>query len=1078
MIEFSVRRPVAVIMICIGLVALGLIAAKRIPVQLLPNIQTPEFTVVTQFKGATPEEVETMLTAPIERAVSTVAGLEKSMSNSERERSEVKLNFKSTINYLETVSALRDRLDSVNLPEGATRPKILRFQANAQPVVRLAIKNIDANASPVETARVLKDILIRRLESVEGVAIASLIGAPERQIEIVVDPLSSLGFGIPVSQIPEAIQTKNKTFPAGDIQFEGKRTSVKLGQSIQSIEDLKQLIVKKDGTKVVRLTDVATVRETTVKPANRTHVKGEDSLVIEVRKEAEANTVQVADRAKETIRAFLEEYKDTYQGFVLFDQGHQIELAIDNVGESVLHGGVLAGLVIFILIQSWWPTFVVSLSMPISILITFILMYFTGISFNLMSLAGLALGVGMLVDNSTVVLDNIHIFQSRMDDKRSAALWGTKTVVGAITGSTLSTIAVFGPLAFVEGVIGQMFRDVAATVCYSLAASLFSAVFLIPMLSAAEISPSFGRAKPGHGRFDRIRKEIDSVNFVYNRLGVHSILSYYSKCFLVFRAFAAICVDQLIDRLATPTRFLTDRLAHGYNSVMTPFLAKVARWIMALEKYLRHLIPEVIHKSTSTLLWSAGITALGVAFLMWRGAELFPDEATDRLVYEIEYAPGQTVDVTENRISALEKLFLAEKGLETVSSSIGENASNQARLTFLVDERKSQELSRSIASILSQQPGIGFTRAKEAMVGDGKPVQIEIYSDDLAQLKSQVLSAQQALAGVDGLTDIETNIKADISEIVIQFSKERLSWYGADASSFVSTLRPMLMGQSGGLLQFKGDELPVQVRLPASYFDSMQKVKYLSLPQEDDKRLYLSQLANVNEHRILASIKRINRKRVGTIAANVHNTDLETVSKKIRAALDSKPGSFNWKMGGQDEQRERSQKSLLAAVLLSLFLIYLMLAAQFENLIQPLIILSAVPFCISGVALFLFLFNLNVSALVFVGFIILIGVSVNTSIVMVDFANQMVAEGRPLAEAISEATVRRMRPILVTTLSGILGLVPMAFAMGQGSAMQQPLAVTMIGGHLSATILTVLVVPIIYVRLAKAAKLESRDQID
>lgn len=1072
MIEFAVRRPVAVLMICIGLTVLGLIAARRIPVQLLPNIQTPEFTVVTTFIGATPEEIENLITSPIERSVSTIAGLESTTSNSERERSEIHLHFKSSINYLETISSLRERLDSAGLPEGSSRPKILRFQANAAPVIRLALKSRLASASPLETSQMIQEVLLRRLEAVDGVAVATLSGTPDRNIEITINMTAAETYNVTMGSIADAIQSHNKSYPAGEVQFQGQRTSVKLGQGLHSLQELQNLIVRKDGAKLIHLQDVANIHEVTQKPSSRAHLQGEDAFVVEVRKEAEANSVRVADEVKKVIQNFLEEYNDRLQGWVLFDQGHQIEIAIDNVGESVFHGGVLAGLVIFVLLQSWWPTFVVSMSMPISILMTFIMMYFTGISFNLMSLAGLALGVGMLVDNSTVVLDNIHLFQNRMDDRSNAALWGTRSVVGAITGSTLSTIAVFGPLAFVDGMIGQMFRDVAATVCYSLLASLFSAVFLIPMLSAVQFSANHKVATTTTER--RIWQDLLRRRF-YHGSWISLSIDFFRKNLLITKWALAIIVEKLLHFASPLIEFFKSFLTFLNNHTLKPFLGKVAVWIDDLEVFLKTTIPKVILRSGPTVGWAVGLTLAGIVALSLRGAELFPDESADRLVYDIEFGAGQTIDVTESRISALEKRLIGVPGLISVSSSMGESGSHLARLTVQVDEKKSLQLSHVVASELNKEPGMTYNRTKEALVGEGKPVQLEIYNDDLAALKTQARDVRDVLHKINGLVDLESNIKSDISEVVIRFSKDSLSWFGTDAGAFAASLKPMLMGQPGGLIQIQGEEWPVQIRVPANAFSSIDNVKYASIPQDSEHRLYLSQVSQVEEHKILASIKHINRKRVATLAANVYGTDLESIGKKIRAEMGTSfaANTINWKMGGQDEERARSQKSLLLAIGLSIFLIYLMLAGQFENLLQPVIILCAVPLCASGVALFLYLFGLNVSALVFVGFIILVGVSVNTSIVMVDFANQMVAQGKSLSDAISEATVRRMRPILVTTLSGILGLVPMAFAMGQGSAMQQPLAVTMIGGHLSSTVLTLLIVPIVYVRLAQRRKNES-----
>ncbi len=1068
MIEFAVRRPVSVIMMCISVVVLGVIAIQRIPMQLMPNIVSPEFTIITYFKGSTPEEVETLVTSPIERAISTVSGLNRSTSKSERERSEIRLSFNSSINFLETISVIRERLDSAGLPEGSTRPKLVRFQANAEPVIRLALKKNNESLHQIELARMLKDILIRRIESIDGVALATLLGAPVKSVRVEVNPIAVASYGIPITGIPDSIQQKNKSYPAGDVVFEGKRTSVKLGQNLSSMDELKNLIVKKDNQKVVRLQDIANIGEVIEKPLVRTHLQGEDSLIVEVRKEAEANTVHVATAVKEVIQTFLDEYKTDMLGTLLLDQGRDIQAAVDNVTHSVIHGGLLAALVIFLLLQEIWPTFVISLSMPLSLLLTLILMFFSGITFNLMSLAGLALGVGMLVDNSTVVLQSINLMQLTTNDKREAALWGTRKVAGAITASTLSTMAVFGPLAFVEGMIGQMFRDVAATVCYSMMASLFVAVIVIPMLCSVEVAPQFSIGSRSLFPWSEKLRGLTALN-PYSSRDFRGVLDFFKKILVVFSFMWGFISSKLSNFASVWLEQVSEKYLNAYRRWAVPSLNKISYWFYAAEQGIGTLIPKIIQDSKKTMRWAVWSTVVGVILISWRGTELFPDEAVDRLVYDLEFPTGQSIDVTEHKINEIEKDLLKVSGIEGVSSVIGERGENQTRLLIQTAPSLSLLLAKKLNSVLGEVPGLNFNRQKEAMIGEGKPVQIEFYSEDLGILKEAINTAKHAVNQIDGLVDLESSIKSDISEINITFSKNKLNWYSVDPLSFVSTLKAMLMGQPAGVLQFKGEELPTRITVPEKYFDDVGKVRYFSLPQEDGKRIYLSQVSSIEENEVLGSIQHTNRKRMATVSANLFKADLGTVSKKIQHTLGETfgDGKVGWKMGGQDEERKKSAKSLMFAVLLSVFLIYFMLAAQFESFVQPLVILCAVPLCVSGVAVFLILFNLNVSALVFVGFIILVGTSVNTSIVMVEFANQLRVEGKSLKEAITEATKKRMRPIIVVSASNILGLMPMAFSFGEaGSSMQQPLAVTLIGGHLSSTILTMIIVPIIYCKIS------------
>lgn len=1061
MIAFSVRRPVAISMLCIGIVLLGWISLSRIPVQLMPNIESAEYTVVTLFKGATPAEVESQITDGIERAVSTVPGLLSSSSISLPDRSEIRLKFSSHVDSFETISVLRDRLDGASLPEGVSKPKIVRSSANAEPVIRVALKRRSATMTSVEFSRVIRETLVRKIEAIDGVALTQVSGDSTQSLQIDVDPTLSANFNISLGSIADAIQNRNRSWPAGDVTFEGRRTPVKLGLSIEDEEQLKAVVVKKDDDRLTRLGDISHIRKLDNKPAIRTRLNGDESLLLDVRKEAEANSVEVARRARAVVESYLAENRDVAEGFILVDQGVEIQAAINDVSDSVIQGGLLAALVIFLLIQTVWPTFVVSITIPLSLFLTIVCMHFFGMTFNVMSLSGLALGVGMLVDNSTVVLDAIHNMRATIQDPREAAVVGARQVAGAITASTLSTMAVFGPLAFVEGTIGKIFRDVALAISFSIASSLVVALVVIPMLCALELG---WRPKPVRALSELLRDLLPNAPQVATAPPIFSVIS-------VGAAAATTVLRTLFAISLRLVGLVFSRLIHVlkplYGWVVEPTLRQMSEWMYSAEKGLRRQLGQIMINSKPILTIALVSAVIGFGIFSFLGSELFPDESYNRLTYELEFPPGWTLDTTEAKVKAIEQTIRSMAGLESLAVQVGESGTHTATLMVVADPKHLSEISSSISAILTRTPDLRVTRKKKVLVGEGKPVQIEILGDDLSKIGEQAARTVKILRGIDGLVDVESSRKPDVSELSILFSKERLTALNVDSGAFVAPLKTALTGVAGGSLQFQGSDLPVRISNPAGYFDSFNKIRDFAVATEDDRRLYLSEVAKIEEHKVEGSIHHQDRKRLEIVAANLSGIDLQAAISKIESSMSQnfKPGEIKWRVGGQDQERKESTKSLLMAVGLSILLIYLMLASQFESLVQPAIILCAVPLSICGVAVALVLFGLNLSALVFVGFIMLVGVTVNASIVMIDFANQLVLEGRSPEEAITEATVRRLKPIVVTTATSILGLVPMAFA--QGAAMQRPLAVTMIGGHFSSTYLTLLVVPPIYVWFAR-----------
>ncbi len=1075
MSEFSVRRPVTILMISLGLIVLGLISADRIQLRLLPPISTPEFSIMTKYKGATPKEVENKITTPIEKAVSTEAGLYRMESFSESGRSEIRLKFSSDINILETISNIRDKIESVGLDESISRPKILRFNPNAMPVLRASFTS-DENSGldPFQLAEFIQDNLLKKIETIDGVALATLMGVPKKEIFVELDPLKSKAFGIGVTSIPGRIRQTNKEMPGGSIQEGGKSASIRLGQKLGSLEDLGGVVVKKNQTQNINLSDVANIQLRSLKPKIRTHLDGRQSFIVEVKKESEANTVIVVQKVRKLIEKFLSENEEV-RGVILIDQGKEIKSSIDNVIGAVVNGGILAAFVILIFLQSLGPTTIVALSIPMSLMITLVLMYFTGVSFNLMSLGGLALGVGMLVDNSIVVLENISRFKAQMDDHKEAVIWGTKKVASAITSSTLTTVAVFGPLVFVEGMIGQLFRDISLTVVYSLTSSLFVALVLIPCLSSLEFGKEREKKELGLELilapfFDNYRGQMERSIFLMPFFLIKNIFVSLQVTFILCMHFITSLVGWILTSLFKLFLFL-------FELIFRPVMNIVGRGQDSLRVRYGKSLESQLRNKVKVLFVVFIIFGSSIYYLGQKGAELFPSEGADRITYKLEFPSGQLLDETEGIISKVEKKLLRLDGIKNVISMTGvEGPQYSSLMMTFEDDLKLEEYSPLEARIfktLRKIPEVKLTKMVESMISASKPIEIEIFSNDLEKLAELGSQSTKALKEMEGLKDVESSLKGNISEISVNFDQSKLDRFGVDMGSYTKDLGLLIKGKSAGFIPIKGTQIPIKVGTDTSYFDNLEKIKFFSVPM-DQKPISLNQVSQIERNNILGLIKHINRKRAVTVSSDLDGIDLRTASVRIKEKLATlfAGKDIKWAIAGQDVERQKSEKSLLFAIGLSIFLIYILLASQFESFAQPAIILFAVPLCVVGVAGILGILDMSVSALVFIGFVILAGISVNTSIVLVDTMNERIMSGMDRFDAIVESSKNRLKPILMTTASTIIGLLPMAISVGKGAGMRKPLAITVIGGLISSTILTLIVVPLVYDLISRKKKIE------
>jgi len=1048
MSEFAVRRPVTIIMICLGIVVLGIIAAGRTPIQLMPDMKSSKFLILSELRGASSEEIESGISIPIERNVATVSGLVRTHSISTRERSEVHLEFRPDVNELETIGVLREKLDSAGITEGASRPRIVRGNSQSQAVLKMAFVATDKTSIKAVAERVREDFA-KSIEKIPGVALALVLGAPEDKINIDLNTTAILSFGINPSSIAPLIQAQGKTHSLGQIFHNGEMVGVQIREPMLSIEELNQLVILKEGPKTVRLGDISKISKKTEVAEVQAKWKGQAAIVLEVFREAESNAIEVAKNLLPEFDEFLRKNNTELAGGVLANQGEEIKNSVDGVISAVMNGGILTAFLIYIFLQAAWPTFVVSLVIPISLLFTLILIYFSGVSYNLMSLAGLALGVGMLVDNAIVVMENIKYQRTLIDDAKEAAIWGTKKVTGAIITSTLSNVAVFGPLIFVEGPIGEIFKDISYAVVYSNLASLVVSLLLVPMLCGSQ-----------DDLFTAFRRKSKSAQ-QSNSDWLHSAIE-SGKIFLGLRFFSRLFTHLLRVIYQKTFELLMKALTFLHERVFSHLQTATAKEIFRLEAALKRLLPQMMKRSGMTLLGIAAVWIISLAGFLHLGTELFPDAGNLRFLYELEFPTGSESTNIGQEITKLEQAILVVEGVRSLAVTTGEKGPHYGQIEVLVTEGQGPRVHQEISKILHGTADLRSQRIKTNLIGNQKPVQVEIYSEDLKTLSFKTQELVKQLQSMAGFTDIETSIKPDLAEISIDIKKAELNFRGLDSSSVLGYLKSFLDRKPAGTMTLEGQSLPIEVNDSRAEFKGLDSLKYFSLPLED-RRVFLSQVSEVRLVSSPARIDRIDRKRVATVSADLDKLDMGTAENRLKENLRKNFSTeVKWKMGPQNEQKEKSDRSLMLAVLMSLFLIYLILASQFESFTQPMIILFAVPLCLIGVSAFLLAAQLNVSAMVFVGFIILVGTAVNSSIVIVDSANQFMKRGLSPEEAVIKATVLRLKPIIMTSLSGIIGLLPLALKLGEGSSAQQPMALTIIGGLLSSTLLSLFAIPVIY----------------
>lgn len=1250
--RFTTTRPVAIFMIIVAVCVFGIVSFDQLALNLMPDISYPSLTVRTEYPGTAPEEIETTISRPLEQQLGVVGKLVSISSISKAGFSDIILEFTWDTDMNEAIQDVREKLDQVFLPLEAKRPLILRYDPTLDPILRMGLYG---EQSLFALRYIAEEEIKRDLETLDGVAAVKVRGGLEEEIRVELDERELTLLGLDIQQVNLRLAQENINLAGGNLKEGQTEYLVRTLNEFRDVNEINNLVIGRREGVDLRIKDVGNATRTHKEREVITRINGKESVEIEIYKEADANIVTVAAAVKDRIlgtpeqQAFVAnmkkaageqtkngkpqsgEKKEGQKGGddaaaramlakrmtnflahtlpansgieLLSDQSTFIKSALDEVKGTAFIGGILAIVVLYIFLRRVWNTVIVALAIPISVIATFGPMLMFDVTLNIMSLGGLALGIGMLVDNAIVVLESIHRWREEGHDLITSAIRGTSEVGSAVISSTLTTVAVFFPIVFVKGIAGQIFGDMALTVVFSLLASLGVALFMVPMLASRAIKEDYladirGRfsnkhllhlsilndlkefqAQRAQGRsvvafageaLLRFAKEtglglvvlLGSVFFVLikslvlllafvptllvgwipalrkhahriaawgaqpnlGKLDVHTrvwdtLFKFTSLELFVqgWKAFAekfkaATLVKKIALAIAAPIyaaysvlRFVVHQVFGSlWKLIMSAifgfaFLALVALVLLALPLGLAFgvmlfFINPVLEWSykayPNAIRWalvnrgmvlgvSTGLLALCLFILAPRlGVVLIPEVHQGEFNIEARFPVGTPVENTDEKVKPFVEIASAHPeiakvvsaaGTEITSQSQSDEGEHTAKMTVALKgngdfARREEALIADLRQRFSNIPEVETKISRPALFSFKTPIEVEIKGYNLLKLKELSREAETRLARIAGIKDVRSNIQTGNPEVQIVYDRDRLAYYNLNINEVASLVRNKVQGVV--LTEFREADRRIDIRVKVDEEDKagVEELQRLIVNPNQAVPIPLAAVADIQVREGPSEIRRIEQQRAALITANISGVDLRTAATQIHAALAEMdmPSEFSFVVTGQNAEMETSMNSLWLALALAIFLIYVVMASQFESLLHPFVIMFTIPMALIGVVLTLFALQIPLSVVVFIGMILLAGVVVNNAIVLVDYVNTLRREGMEKIEALVKAGSTRLRPILITTGTTVLGLLPMALGFGEGAEIRTPMAITVIAGLISSTLLTLIVIPVVY----------------
>ncbi|WP_269790764.1 efflux RND transporter permease subunit [Stenotrophomonas sp. Iso1] len=1100
LIEFATRRRVTIAMMTLTLVLFGLISLSSLKVELLPDLSYPTLTVRTDLEGAAPAEVETLISQPAEEALGIVKGLRKLKSISRTGQSDVVLEFAWGTDMQQAGLDVRDKMETLQLPLEAKPPVLLRFNPSTQPIMRLALSSkqdasneTDAIRSLMELRRYADEDLKRKLEPVSGVAAVKVGGGLEDEIQVDIDQRKLSQLGLSLDTVIQRLQQENVNLSGGRLEEGSQRYLVRTVNQFTTVEQMREMLLttaagsgasaasenrqlmtailgsrdpnviaamRNDGSggsvATVRLKDVADVRQGYKEREAVIRSAGHEAVELAIYKEGDANTVSTADALETRLELIRKQMPKDIEMTMVEDQSVFIRHAIKDVKIDAVIGGLLSILIIFLFLRDGWSTFVISLSLPISIIATFFFMGQLGLSLNVMSLGGLALATGLVVDDSIVVLESIAKARERGMGVLEAAIKGTREVFMAVVASTLTTIAVFLPLVFVEGIAGQLFRDQALTVSIAIAVSLVVSMTLIPMLSALKGRPplEFPAEDPRQPWQPESRWKKPAA---YAGRGIGAMFRYgfFAVVWAVVKVF------------------------RGIAAVVGPVMRKASDLAMAPYNraeagYLR-MLPAALKRPWPILGGATLAFALTLAVLPLLGVDLIPQLAQDRFEMTAKLPPGTPLAQTDALVREVQRTHANEEGVRLLYGVSGtgtrldasptESGENIGKLSVVMsDTKREPELTEKLRKTVQQWPEAQVDFARPELFALSPPLEIEIEGNNLESIRV----AGNRLAGMlrenPHYADVKSTVEQGFPEIQILFDQDRAAALGLTTRQIADAVVNKVRGNVATRYSFRDRKIDVLVRVQESERASVNDIRRLIVNPTGNKPVELGAVADVVATTGPSEIHRADQRRVAIVSANLRDIDLATAVTEVQSMVAKNPlgTDVGMRIGGQGEELGESIRSLLFAFGLAIFLVYLVMASQFESLLHPFVILFTIPLALVGAVAALMVSRSPISVVVFIGLILLVGLVVKNAIILIDKVNQLREDGVAKRIALVEGARSRLRPIMMTTLCAVFGFLPLALAFGEGAEVRSPMAITVIGGLLVSTLLTLLVIPVVY----------------
>ena len=1011
----AVRRPVTVIMLMLIIVVFGAVSFSRLPLDLYPKMDLPMAVVMVQYPNAAPTEIESMVTRPIEQQVATTENISSMLSYSSDGSSLVMAQFENGTDMNFASLNIREKLELIGdfLPETASKPMVILANPDMMPVAEVYVSG-DMDLRQLDT--IVKDEILPAVERTEGVASAQEFGGEENQIAVEVDQTRLEGYHLTLSQISQALQMENISLPSGEVKRGDRELIVRTVGEFKTISDIQQLPLTLPTKEVIYLKDVATVVEKAKVRESIGRVNGVAAVGVQITKQTVANTVQVTDRLEKVIKDLEEKYPQLTFTFGL-NQADFINESILFVAESAIMGCILAVLICLLFLRNLASTMIIAISIPTSIVATFILMFATGFTMNMLSLAGLAVGIGMLVDDSIVVMENIYRRRGEGLSPPEASITGAREVTMPVVAATLTKIAVFLPIVFVESIAATIFKEFSFTIGFALLCSLLVALTIVPMLC--------------------------------------------SRLFRIGNISNTVCIGRLRYRIPLLPFFdrLIEALIRGYTRAI---------------KYALGHRKTIVFVSLALLIGSASLVTVV-------GGELLPTSDEGTLSIDVEFPHGASLTESDKVMAQIEKYINDNvDGVENYTLAVGNTSQMMAlgngpssSISVNLVGKNQRELSTDetvdqITGALKNITGVRITVTATSMMSmgglGGTGVVVALTGDELTVLGKLSEDFVNIASQVKGTTNVESSLKEGNPEVRISLDRQAAARYGVSSFQLSQTLQTALTGVQSTILKREGQETDIVLSLNGAYGESIENMKQITVMTPSGAAIPIGSISEISLGNSPARIIHQNQARTVNVTVDYSNRDLQSVITDLENKLKAynMPAGYEWQIGGQAEEMTSAFTDLVLALMLSVLIVYMILAAQFESLIQPIIIMLAIPFALTGAFILMFLSNTPLSVVAFLGIIMLAGIVVNNSILLVDFINQNQSIYKTRNEAIINAGRFRMRPILMTMLTTTLGLLPLALGFGSGGELIAPMGITVIGGLVFSTVVTLLLVPVIY----------------